>query len=112
MPAAGIVISQAIAIRPATAQRTCAPGLPTPDPRIEPVATCVVDSAMPRWLEDKMIAAEAVSAAMPCGEVISTRPLPRVRMTRQPPTQVPARDGERASDLHPYRDGVDIVHEP
>ena len=83
--AAGRVISQATTIRPATPQRTWAPGLPTPEPRIEPVATWVVDSAMPRWLEDRMTAAEAVSAAMPCGEVISTRPLPRVRMTRQPP---------------------------
>ena len=35
-PAAGRVISQATAIRPATAQRTSAPGLPTPLPRIEP----------------------------------------------------------------------------
>ena len=49
------------------------------------MATWVVDSAMPRWLEDRMIAAEDASAAMPCGEVISTRPLPRVRITRQPP---------------------------
>ena len=72
-------------MRPATAQRTCAPGLPTPEPRIDPVATCVVDRARPRWLDDRITAAEAASAAMPCGEVISTRPLPRVRMTRQPP---------------------------
>ncbi|SKT57477.1 Uncharacterised protein [Mycobacteroides abscessus subsp. abscessus] len=39
MPAAGRVTSQASTIRPATAQRTSAPGLPTPVPRIEPVAT-------------------------------------------------------------------------
>ena len=32
-----------------------------------------------------MTAAEADSAAMPCGASISTRPLPSVRMTRQPP---------------------------
>ena len=32
-----------------------------------------------------MTAAEADSAAMPCGDSISTRPLPKVRMTRQPP---------------------------
>jgi hypothetical protein len=37
-----------------------------------------------------MITADEVSAAMPCGEAISTSPLPRVRITRQPPTQVPA----------------------
>ena len=33
-----------------------------------------------------MIAADDVSAAMPCGEAISTKPLPSVRITRQPPT--------------------------
>ncbi len=32
-----------------------------------------------------MIAAEDVSAAMPCGDSISTRPLLSVRITRQPP---------------------------
>ncbi len=72
-------------IRPATCQRTSAPGRPTPEPRIEPVATCVVESAKPRWLEARMTAAELLSAAMPCGLEISTRPLPRVRMMRQPP---------------------------
>jgi hypothetical protein len=45
---------------------------------------------MPRLLEERMITAEEVSAAIPCGDLISTSPLPRVRMTRQPPTQVPA----------------------
>jgi hypothetical protein len=57
---------------------------------MEPLATCVVDNAMPRWLEQRMITAEEVSAAMPCGELISTSPLPMVRITRHPPTQVPA----------------------
>ena len=66
--------------------RTVAPGLPTPEPRIEPVATWVVDSAKPRWLDVRMTAADALSAAMPCGGEISTRPLPSVRITRQPPT--------------------------
>ena len=84
-PAAGRVISQASTIRPAIPQRTLAPGLPTPLPRIEPVATWVVDSAKPRWLDARMTAAEDDSAAMPCGEEISTSPLPRVRMIRQPP---------------------------
>ena len=32
-----------------------------------------------------MIAAEADSAAMPWGASISTRPLPSMRITRQPP---------------------------
>ena len=42
--AAGRVNSQAVAIRPVTPQRTSAPRSPTPVPRIDPVATCVVDS--------------------------------------------------------------------
>ena len=36
--------SQAVAIRPATPQRTSPPFLPSPLPMIEPVATWVVDS--------------------------------------------------------------------
>src|SRR5580692_3711516 len=72
--AAGKVISQATNMRPATAQRTSAPGLPTPLPRIEPVATWVVDRAMPAALELKMMAADDASAAKPCGDSISTRP--------------------------------------
>lgn len=36
-----------------------------------------------------MITADEVSAAIPCGELIATSPLPMVRITRQPPTQVP-----------------------
>jgi len=43
-PASGIVMIHATTIRPATYQRTSAPRLPRPQPRIEPVATCVVDS--------------------------------------------------------------------
>jgi hypothetical protein len=37
---------------------------------MEPLATCVVDNAIPRWLEERMITADEVSAAMPCGEPI------------------------------------------
>jgi hypothetical protein len=82
--ASGSVSNHATTIRPITAQRTSAP-LPRPVPRIAPVAVCVVDSGNPKWAEVKMIAAEADSAARPCGESISTRPLPSVRMIRQPP---------------------------
>ena len=67
------------------AARFAAPGLPTPEPRIEPVATWVVDSAKPRWLDARMTAAEEDSAAIPCGGAMSTSPLPSVRMIRQPP---------------------------
>ena len=48
-------------------------------------ATCVVDRAKPRCAEVRMTAVEAVSAAKPCGDSISVRPLPIVRMIRQPP---------------------------
>src|SRR5436853_6832736 len=104
MPADGRVISQAAAIRPATPQRTSAPGLPTPLPRMEPVATWVVDSEKPKWLDSRMIAAEEVSAAMPCGDLISTRPLPSVRMTRQPPRYVPSAKAE-AQEATTHRQG-------
>ena len=87
-PAEGSVMAQAATMRPAMFHRTAAPR-PTPEPRIEPVATWVVDSANPRPLEDRMTAAELLSAAMPCAGEISIRPLPRVRMMRQPPSQVP-----------------------
>jgi hypothetical protein len=52
----------------------------------EPVVTWVVESANPRWLAARITAAEALSAAIPWGDRISTRPLPRVRMIRRPPT--------------------------
>ncbi|CAG7587339.1 hypothetical protein E143388_02627 [Rhodococcus opacus] len=77
--------SHATAIRPATPHRTSAPDLPIPVPRMDPVATWVVESGRPKWLEVRMIAAEDASAAIPWGEVISTKPFPSVRMIRQPP---------------------------
>ncbi len=83
--AAGRVMIHATTMRSATRQRTCAPGRPTPEPRMDPVATCVVESAKPRWLEARMTAADELSAAMPWCVSISTRPLPTVRMIRQPP---------------------------
>jgi len=42
--AIGNVTSHAVAIRPATRHRTSAPLRPRPVPRIDPVATCVVES--------------------------------------------------------------------
>ena len=77
-------MSQATPIRPKVAQETLEPR-PTPEPRIEPVQICVVDSAKPRWEEARMATVEAVSAARPCGESMWTRPLPMVLMIRQPP---------------------------
>ena len=77
--------SHAVTIRLATPHRTSPPGLPSPLPSTEPVQTCVVESAYPKWVDSRMTAAEDDSAAMPCGDLISTSPLPRVRMIRQPP---------------------------
>ncbi len=51
----------------------------------DPEATCVVESANPRALEARMVAAVELSAAKPCAGLTSVRPLPRVRMMRQPP---------------------------
>jgi hypothetical protein len=48
-----------------------------------------VERAKPKWLELRITAAEALSAAIPCGGEISTSPLPSVRMIRQPPAYVP-----------------------
>ena len=56
---------------------------------MDPVATWVVDSEYPKWLDKRMADADDASAAMPWGDSISVRPLPMVRMTRQPPSQVP-----------------------
>src|SRR6478736_5115114 len=84
--AMGRVMNQATAIRPATRQRTWAPGLPRPDPRIEPVATWVVERANPSWLDARMTAAAEPWAAVPWRGSISVMPLPMVRMIRQPPT--------------------------
>jgi hypothetical protein len=64
--AAGNVIAQATAIRPAGPQRTVVDPRPAPAPYIAPVHTCVVDSGMPRWVEVRMIAALVVSAVKPC----------------------------------------------
>src|SRR6185312_861110 len=74
--AAGSVSSQATAIWPATLHCTVARRRPAAAPKIEPVATCVVESAKPRLAEVRISAALAVSAAKPCGVWISLTRLP------------------------------------
>ena len=86
--AAGKVRIQATIMRPKTGQRTATPA-PRPDPTTELVHTCVVESGNPRYEEVKIVVAEEVSAAKPCGDSRSVMPLPRVRMMRQPPMKVP-----------------------
>src|SRR6478609_739207 len=88
-PAAGTVMTHATNILRATDHCTLA-RRPTPVPRIEPVATCVVESEYPKWLESRMTDADDMSADMPWRESRRTSPLPRVRMTRQPPVYVPS----------------------
>jgi hypothetical protein len=56
----------------------------------EPDATWVVDSANPRCVDARIVAAVDVSAAKPCAGFTSVRPVPRVLMMRQPPMYVPS----------------------
>ena len=79
------MISQAIAIRPATRQRTDRMSRPRPAPITEPDATCVVESANPRCELARIVAVVLASAAKPCGGVISVILVPSVRMMRHPP---------------------------
>ena len=76
-------------MRPTVRQRTVEPRRPRPEPITEPEATWVVDSAKPRALEARIVAAVELSAEKPCAGLTSVRPLPRVRMMRQPPMYVP-----------------------
>lgn len=76
-------------MRAAVDQRTEPGSLPTPEPRMEPEATCVVDRPKPRWDDARIAMVDDVSAAKPCGASMSTMPLPIVRMMRQPPEYVP-----------------------
>ena len=76
------------------------------------MATWVVDSAKPRWLEARMTAAEALSAAMPCGGRDLDQALAE-RTDDPPAAEVGAGgDGDRAGELHPERDAVVSVHSP
>ena len=72
-------------IRPTVRQRTIEPRRPRPDPITEPEATWVVDSAKPRALDERIVAAVEDSAEKPWAGLTSVRPLPSVRMIRQPP---------------------------
>src|ERR1035438_7106388 len=79
-PAAGSVKSQASATRPATAQRTVRFLVPTPEPRIDPVATCVVESGIPKWLELNITTDEVTCEAKPWVGLNLVKPWPIVRM--------------------------------
>ncbi len=83
--AAGRVSTQATAIRVAVDQRTTPPLRPRPAPITEPETTCVVEREKPRWEEARMAVAALVWAAKPWRGSSSVRPVPMVRMMRQPP---------------------------
>jgi hypothetical protein len=60
-----------------------------PVPITDPEATWVVERANPRWVDARIVAVVAASAANPRPGSISVSPLPRARMMRQPPVYVP-----------------------
>jgi hypothetical protein len=80
-----------------------------------PDTTCVVDSAKPRRDEASSTAVDDVSAAKPCGDSVSARPLPIVRMMRHPPAYVPlpmARPASRVTHhggAEPWRRCPDVM---
>ena len=83
---AGSVSTQAIAMLPATPQRTADRRLAAPAPMIAPEITCVVDSGKPTCEADRIAAAAVVCDAKPwAGSILMIR-LPIVRMIRHPPT--------------------------
>ncbi len=83
--AAGRVRPQATNIRVAVDQRTTPPLRPRPAPITAPDTEWVVEREKPRCEEARMTVAALVWAAKPCCGWRSVRPLPIVRMMRQPP---------------------------
>jgi len=83
-------MSHAVATRPANFQRTVRLRVPTPAPRMEPVATYVVERGMPKWLDVRMTTDDVIWAVKPWVGLNFVNPWPIVRMMRQPPIMVPA----------------------
>ncbi len=88
--AAGRVRPQAMNMRVAVDQRTTPPLRPRPAPMTAPEHAWVVEREKPRLEEARMTLAAEVWAAKPCCGCRSVRPLPMVRMMRQPPREVPS----------------------
>src|SRR5215475_8458778 len=89
-PAAGSVSTQAMTMLRTTDQWTTPPARPRPAPMMPPDTTCVVDSEKPKYDEARIVVEDAVSAENPCGDLISVTRVPSVRITRQPPENVPS----------------------
>ncbi len=83
--AAGRVRPHATNMRVAVDQRTTPPLRPRPAPITAPEQAWVVEREKPRLEEARMTLAAEVWAAKPCCGWRSVRPLPMVRMMRQPP---------------------------
>src|SRR5213078_798585 len=89
-PAAGSVSTQAIAMLPATPQRTADSRRAAPAPITAPEITWVVDSGKPTCDAARITAAPEPWAVKPwAGSILMIR-VPIVRMIRQPPEYVPA----------------------
>src|SRR5262249_26241320 len=89
-PAAGIVSTHAPAMFRTTPQFTTPPARPRPAPMTPPETTWVVESENPKYDEERIAVADAVSAEKPCGDWISVTRVPSVLITRQPPEKVPS----------------------
>src|SRR3954470_21002275 len=83
--AAGMVSSHAKTTWRPRLQCTDAAPRAAPAPKIEPVATCVVDNGKPRCEEARITVAVLVDAAKPCCVWIALTRLPRVWIIRHPP---------------------------
>src|SRR6476659_10695337 len=89
-PAAGTVSTHAPTSRRTTDQCTTSPARATPVPTTPPATTCVVDSENPKKVDAKIVVALAVSAEKPCAASTVVTCVPSVRITLQPPENVPS----------------------
>src|SRR3954453_3190373 len=85
-----MVSSHAIAMLPATPQRTAETRLAAPAPMTPPEITCVVESGKPACEAARITPAPEPCATKPWAESILMIRVPIVRMMRQPPVYVPA----------------------
>src|SRR5215510_7047832 len=88
-PAAGIVMTQAQTIRPATPHRTAESRWVVPTPTMAPVIVWVVETGMPKCEARKIALAPPVSAQNPPTGLSLVIFDPMVFTIRQPPDIVP-----------------------
>src|SRR5678810_522154 len=85
----GIVNTHAVRMFPATPQRTAEMRLLAPTPMMQALMQWVVDTGMPKWLAERIVAVPAISAATPCSGAMRMIFEPMVLMMRLPPAAVP-----------------------